>query len=38
MIFILESKVAELNQNKSSKQPDWPDAVWKRYFILEITE
>ena len=28
--FILESKMAELNQNKNSKQPDWPDAVWKR--------
>ena len=27
--FILESKMAELNQNKNSKQPDRPDAVWK---------
>ena len=27
--FILESKIAELNQNKNSKQPDRPDAVWK---------
>ena len=25
--FVLESKMAELNQNKNSKQPDWPDAV-----------
>ena len=25
--FILESKMAELNQNKNSKQPDLPDAV-----------
>ena len=24
--FILESKMAELNQNQNSKQPDWPDA------------
>ena len=27
--FILESKMRELNQNKNSKQPDRPDAVWK---------
>ena len=27
--FILESKMAELNQNKNSKQPDRPDAAWK---------
>ena len=27
--FILETKMAELNQNKNSKQPDQPDAVWK---------
>ena len=33
--FILESKVAELNQNKNSKQADRPDAVWKIYFTLE---
>ena len=26
--FILESKRAELKQNKNSKQPDGPDAVW----------
>ena len=25
--FILENKMAELNQNKNSKQPDRPDAV-----------
>ena len=25
--FILESKMAELNQNKNSKQPDGPDTV-----------
>ena len=36
--FILESKVAELNQNKNWKQPDRPDAVWKLYFTLEINE
>ena len=27
--------MAELNQNKNSKQPDRPDAVWKLYFTLE---
>ena len=26
-VFILESKMAELSQNKNSKQPDRPDAV-----------
>ena len=31
--FIFESKMAELNQNKNSKQPDGLDAVWKLYFI-----
>ena len=36
--FILESKMAELNQNKNSKQPDQPDAVRKLYFILEIND
>ena len=36
--FILESKMAELNKNKDSKQPDWTDAVWKLYFTLEINE
>ena len=29
--FILESKMAETNQNKNSKQPDGPDAAWKLY-------
>ena len=36
--FILESKMAELNENKNSKQLDRPDAVWKLYFALEINE
>ena len=36
--FILESKMAELNQNKNSKQPDRPDPAWKLYFILELNE
>ena len=36
--FILENKMAELNQNQSSKQLDRPDAVRKRYFTLEINE
>ena len=36
--FILESKMAELNQNKNSKRPDRPDAVVKLYFTLEINE
>ena len=36
--FISESKMAELNQNKDSKQPDRPDAAWKLYFNLEINE
>ena len=35
--FILESKIAELNQNKS-KNPDQPGTVWKLYFPLEINE
>ena len=30
--FILESKMAELNQNKNSKQLDRPDALRKLYF------
>ena len=25
--FILETKIAKLNQNENSKQPDQPDAV-----------
>ena len=37
--FIIESKMAELNQKKiNSKQPDQPDAVWKLYFTLEKNE
>ena len=36
--FILESKMAELNKNKISKQTDRLNAVWKLYFILEINE
>ena len=36
--FILETKVAKLDQNKKSKQPDRPDAVWKLYFTLRINE
>ena len=36
--FILESKIAELNQNKNPKQPDRLDAVWKLYFTLQINE
>ena len=34
--LILESKMAELNQNKKSQQPGWPDSVWKLYLISEI--
>ena len=37
-LSFLKSKMAELNQNKNSKQPDRPDAVWKLYFTLEINE
>ena len=36
--FILESKIGELNQYKSSKQPDQLDAVWKLYLAFEINE
>ena len=36
--FILESKKVELNQNKKSKQPDWPDAVRKLYFSFQINK
>ena len=36
--FILESKMAELIQNKNSKQLDLPDAVRKVYFTLETNE
>ena len=30
--FILESKKAELNQNKTSKQPDWPNSTINKIF------
>ena len=33
---MLESKMAELNQNRNLWQPGWPDSVWKLYFILGI--
>ena len=36
--FILESKIAELNRNKKSKQLDRPDAVRKLYFTLEVNQ
>ena len=36
--FVLESKMAVLNQNKNSKQPYRPDAMLKLYFTLEINE
>ena len=36
--FILKSKMAELNQNKNSKQPDWPDPLRKLYFTLKKNE
>ena len=36
--FILESKMAELSQNKNSKQLDRPDAVRKLYLTLIINK
>ena len=36
--FISERKIAQLNQNKDSKQPDRPNALRKLYFTLEINE
>ena len=36
--FRIESKMADLNQNQNSKQPDPPDAVWKLHFTLKINE
>ena len=36
--FILESKMAELNHNKNSKQLDQSDALRKLYFTLEIND
>ena len=35
--FVLENKMAELNQNKNSKQPD-QKLYWKLDFTLEINE
>ena len=32
--FLLESEMAELNQNQNSKQSDRPNAVWKKLFCL----
>ena len=36
--FILENKMAELNQNKNLKQVDGPDAVRKLILPLEINK
>ena len=36
--FVLESIIVELNQYKKTKPPDWPDAVWKRYFISKMNK
>ena len=36
--FTSESRIGELNQNQNSKQQDWPDTVWKLYYILEINQ
>ena len=36
--FIIEKNMAELSQNKFSKQPDRTDALQKLYSILEINE
>ena len=36
--FILENKMAEISQNKNSKQLDRPDAVRKLHFTLKINE
>ena len=33
--FILESKMAELNQSKNWKQSAQPDTVWKLYFTMK---
>ena len=32
--FILKNKMAELNQNKKSQQPVWPDSVWKLFTCI----
>ena len=31
--FLLESEMAELNQNQNSEQPDRPNAVWKKIIL-----
>ena len=31
--FILETKIAELNQNQNSKQPDRPNAVFTQHLF-----
>ena len=36
--LILESKIAELNQNKNSKQGDRLDEAWKLCFTLPIAQ
>ena len=36
--FILETKMAELNQNEKYKQPDQPDPLRKLYFTLKTNE
>ena len=36
--FVLESKMGELNQNKTSKQQDQSDAVRKLFLTSEINE
>ena len=38
IIFELKKYRGVINQNKISKEPDPPDAVWKLYFTLEINE
>ena len=38
VISFLKSKMAEINTNKNSEQPDQPDAVWKLYFTLETND
>ena len=36
--LILDRKMPEPNENKNSNQRDWPDALRKLYFTLEINE
>ena len=38
IMFELKKCRGVINQNKNSKEPDRPDAVWKLYFTLEINE